>query len=439
MQFNLTAGTILLLLFLLPLMGRTGIILVVLVIMGALLRFGGIVNRKTDELFINHAQLARSREELVGRNKELSILLDATTAIASQLDLDRILNILSERIGNAVDCTFVKILLKSDDGKRAVVKAAHTAQVLEWDPAQGSTFELEPGSPMLSALCERTSITLNAEQIKQLCSNADVMRCMLGNLEQMQSLLIMPITMQGECHGLVVLGERRSRERSPFTQEKSGLALALVQHAGIAIENARHYWSLQRANLETIIGLGEALETRDVYTQGHSERAVEYARTIAQELKLTKDQADRLQFATILHDIGKIGIPDNILNKPSQLTDEEYALMKTHPAKGANIVSKIRFLQQISVLIRHHHERWDGKGYPDGLAGDNIPIESRIVAVLDSFDAMTSDRVYRPAPGWNYAISELRRCSGTQFDPSVVGAFLKILGVQREAPAQRPD
>ncbi len=433
MQFNLSAGIILLLLFLLPLMGHTGIILVVLVIMGTLLRFGGIVNRKTDELFINQAQLGKSKAELIGRNQELSILLDATTAIASQLDLDRILNMLSERIGNAVGCTFVKILLRSEDGKRAIVKAAYSIQNLEWDLAQGSSFELKPGSPVLSALCERTSITLNTDRIQDLSSDPELMRCLLGNQDQIQSILIMPITMQGECYGLVVLGERRQRERSSFTPEKSSLAMALVQHAGIAIENAQHYWTLQKANLETIIGLGEALETRDAYTRGHSDRAVAYAKILAQELKLTKDQTDRLQFATILHDIGKIGIPDNILNKPGKLTDEEYALMKTHPAKGANIVSKIRFLQQISVLICHHHERWDGRGYPDGLVGENIPIESRIVAVLDSFDAMTSDRVYRPAPGWNYAINELRRCSGTQFDPSVVGAFLKILGVQKES------
>ncbi len=436
MQFNLTAGTILLLLFLLPLMGRAGVILVVLVIMGTLMRFGGIVNRKTDELFINQAQVGKSKEELLRRNEELSILLDATTAIASQLDLDRILHILSERIGNAVGCTFVKILLKSEDGKRAVVKAAHTVQDLEWDPAEGSAFELKPGSPALSALCEKTSITLNEDEIRELRSDPALMRCLLGNLEQIQSMLIMPITMQGECSGLVVLGERRHWERSPFTPTKSSLAMALVQHAGIAIENAQHYWSLQRAHLETIIGLGEALETRDAYTRGHSERAVEYAKAIAQELKLAKEETDRLQYATILHDIGKIGIPDGILNKPGCLTDEEFALMKTHPDKGANIVSKIRFLERVAPSIRHHHEHWDGTGYPDGLAGEDIPIESRIVAVLDAYDAMMSDRVYRKAPGRQYAVSELCRCAGTQFDPKVAGAFLKVLGVRQEVQAQ---
>ncbi len=432
MQFNLTAGTILLLLFLLPLMGQTGIILVVLVIMGTLLRFGGIVNRKTDELFINQAQLGKSKEELVGRNKELSILLDATTAIASQLDLDRILNILSERIGNAVGCTFVKILLKSEDGKRAVVKAAHTVQKLEWDPAQGASFELKPGSPALSALCDRTSVTLDVGQIQELRSDPVLMRCLLGNLDQIQSMLIMPIIMQEECYGLVVLGERRHWERSSFTPEKSSLAMALVQHAGIAIENAQHYWSLQRAHLETIIGLGEALETRDTYTRGHSERAVEYARVLAKELGLTPEQEDRLRYATILHDIGKIGIPDGILNKPGNLTDEEYTLMKTHPVKGANIVSKIRFLERVAPSIRHHHEHWDGTGYPDGLAGEDIPIESRIVAVLDAYDAMMSDRVYRKAPGREYAVDELCRRSGKQFDSKVVTAFLKVLGVEKE-------
>jgi HD-GYP domain-containing protein (c-di-GMP phosphodiesterase class II) len=203
--------------------------------------------------------------------------------------------------------------------------------------------------------------------------------------------------------------------------------MALVQHASIAIKNAFLYQSLQKAHLQTIIGLAEALETRDAYTRGHSDRAVEYAVAVSQMLGLTYEQADRLQYAVILHDIGKIGIPDSILNKPGKLTEEEFGLMKTHPVKGANILSKIPFLSRMAMVVRHHHERWDGTGYPDGLAGKDIPIESRIVAVLDSYEAMTSDRIYRKAPGSEYAQNELRRCAGTQFDPMVVEAFLKVV------------
>ncbi len=374
------------------------------------------------------SQLDRSKEELFRRNEELSLLLDATTAIASELDLDKVLHILAERIGRAVGCTFVKILLMSDEGVGLVVKAAYPVYSIEWDPALGDAVEVRPGSPIMSVVSDQAPLLLHAEQIKELDVDPALKRCLLGSLADIQSLLIMPVAMQGERLGFVVLGERRRWERSPFTMEKSGLAFALIQHAGIAITNARLYQSLERANLETIIGLAEALETRDAYTRGHSDRSVEYARALAQELGLTPEQADRLQYGAILHDIGKIGIPDNILNKPAQLTAEEYELMKGHPVKGANIVSKIHSLERIAPVIRHHHEHWDGTGYPDGIAGENIPIESRIVAVLDSFDAMVSDRVYRKAPGRDYAISELRRCSGAQYDPRVVEAFLKVLG-----------
>lgn len=279
---------------------------------------------------------------------------------------------------------------------------------------------------------DQAPLILNTAQIQELNAAPAVQRGLLGNLEQIQSLLIMPVIMMNECLGVVALGERRHWERSPFTPEKSGLAMALIQHAGIAIKNAHHYQLLQKEHIETIMGFAEALETRDAYTRGHSDRAVEYAQAIAHELGLTPEQTDRLRYAAILHDIGKIGIPDDILNKPEKLAPEEYGLMKTHPEKGANILSKIRFLERIAPLIRHHHERWDGTGYPDKLQGRDIPIESRIVSVLDSYDAMTSDRIYRKAPGRDYAISELRRCAGAQYDADVVAAFLKVLGVLHE-------
>ena len=380
-------------------------------------------------------QLDRSKKELLRRNEDLSILLDATTAVASQLDLDKVLAILSQRIGKAISCTFVKILLLSDCGNRLVVKSAYPLGNLEWDPALGYTFEITPGTLIFSVISGNAPLLVHTEQIKELDAVPALKRGLLGDLERIQSLLIMPITMLGECLGMVVIGERRQWERSPFTQEKSGLAMALVQHAGIAIKNAYHYQLLQKTHLETIIGLAEALETRDAYTRHHGDRAVEYAAALAKELGLTAEQADRLQYAIILHDIGKIGVPDAVLNKPGKLTDEEYALMKTHPVKGANILSKIRFLDRIAPVIRHHHERWDGKGYPDGLVGEDVPIESRIVAILDSYDAMTSDRVYRKAPGKEYAINELRRCSGTQYDPRVVEAFLKVLACSDAEPA----
>lgn len=169
------------------------------------------------------------------------------------------------------------------------------------------------------------------------------------------------------------------------------------------------------------------LDAKSPWTKGHSERVTNYSLAIAKEMKLKDKDIDTLRTAALLHDIGKIGTYDVILDKPGKLTTEEFALVKTHPAKGEEILRPIRQLQNILPIIRHHHERIDGKGYPDGLKGKEIPFRARILHVADSFDSMTADRPYRPSPGREYAISELKRHSGTQFDPQVVEAFLRVL------------
>lgn len=170
-----------------------------------------------------------------------------------------------------------------------------------------------------------------------------------------------------------------------------------------------------------------ALDAKSTWTKGHSERVATYAERIAVEMGIEEEEIENLRLAGLLHDIGKIGTYDVILDKPGKLTDEEFALIKTHPAQGATILKDIKQLKDIIPLVRGHHERIDGRGYPDGLKGEDIPFGARILHVADSFDSMTADRPYRPSPGREYATSEFKRCKGTQFDPLVVEAFLKVL------------
>jgi PAS domain S-box-containing protein/putative nucleotidyltransferase with HDIG domain len=170
-----------------------------------------------------------------------------------------------------------------------------------------------------------------------------------------------------------------------------------------------------------------AIDAKSPWTKGHSERVTNYSLAIAKEMKLKDKDIDTLRTAALLHDIGKIGTYDVILDKPGKLTAEEFALVKMHPAKGEKILKPIRQLQGILPIIRSHHERIDGKGYPDGLKDDKIPFLSKILSVADSFDSMTSERPYRPTPGKEYAMSELKKYSGVQFDPHVVEAFLRVL------------
>ncbi|HKS08548.1 MAG TPA: HD domain-containing phosphohydrolase [Pyrinomonadaceae bacterium] len=184
--------------------------------------------------------------------------------------------------------------------------------------------------------------------------------------------------------------------------------------------------SLEGAYRSTLKALTAALETRDSETHGHSERVVSYSLRLGREYGLNSDEMKSLEFGSLLHDIGKIGVPDSILRKPAKLTDEEWVRMREHPLHGQQILRGIEFLQGAARVVAQHHEQWDGSGYPIGLHGEDIDICARIFAVADAFDAITSDRVYRRGKSYEAAAQELDDWAGRQFDPKVVEAFHRV-------------
>ena len=186
---------------------------------------------------------------------------------------------------------------------------------------------------------------------------------------------------------------------------------------------------LQQAYEASLIMLANAIELRDKYTRGHVDRVMEITVLIAEQLGLKSMQISSFRYGAILHDIGKIYIREGVLRKTGPLNQQEWAEMKRHPEIGANLLRNIPYLSEAIPLIHHHHERWDGQGYPDGLAGEEIPLGARIVAVADTYDAMTTERVYRRACTPEQAIEEIRNGVGTRYDPKVVEAFLIALGV----------
>ena len=195
----------------------------------------------------------------------------------------------------------------------------------------------------------------------------------------------------------------------------------------------------QRAHTATLRALCQAVETKDFYTRGHSERVSRGAGMIARQIGMRTDRAEAVRFAGMLHDVGKLGVPTRVLQKEGRLTEEEYAAIQLHPMRGLEIVREIGFLNEALTGIMHHHERMDGRGYPMGFAGHEIPEFARIIAVADAFDSMTSTRAYRKATRISEAIDELRRGAGTQFDPKIVDAFIAALdrdGWQLQEPAQ---
>ncbi len=198
----------------------------------------------------------------------------------------------------------------------------------------------------------------------------------------------------------------------------------IVQNAVTVIENAKLHQKVSDGYKSTIIALAASIDAKDHYTRGHSQRVTEYALMVALRLSISGEELKALENAGILHDIGKIGIPDSILTKPDSLTSEEWGIVRMHPIIGASITKDIPFLEKSRKLLLHHHEKYDGTGYPDGLHGEDIPLGARLLAVVDSFDSMTSDRSYRTALSTEHAIEELQRCSGKQFCPVAVNAFI---------------
>ncbi|HEX8237211.1 MAG TPA: HD domain-containing phosphohydrolase [Abditibacteriaceae bacterium] len=238
------------------------------------------------------------------------------------------------------------------------------------------------------------------------------------------NMAALPVAVQGGVKGVLLVANKRS---GPFTEEDTDLLLAIGSHAGIALENHRLHCQLTESYLSTIAVLADAIEAKDPYTRGHCESVAGIAVRVAQKLGWQDDALEHLRYAALLHDIGKIGIPDGILLKPGRLLPEEYQVIQRHTSIGRDLVSRVPSLEPIAATILHHHERIDGSGYPDGLSGEDISLASRIISVVDAFDAMTTPRPYRDPISPQEALEELRRCTGTQFDEKVVNLIAVVL------------
>jgi putative nucleotidyltransferase with HDIG domain len=245
------------------------------------------------------------------------------------------------------------------------------------------------------------------------------------------SAVAVPVTGSDDVLGVLVLGS--TDPSRGFSADHVRSLGAISDQAALAVQNVRLSANLQESYLATVRSLAAAIEARDAYTRGHSDRVAAHALAAAQELGLSAEQQMALEIASYLHDIGKIGIPEAILGKPGRLDADEFSRMKEHVTIGAGILGQVAFPWPVAPIVRHHHERWDGRGYPGGLAGEDIPLLARIVTVADSYEAMTSDRPYRDACTPDYAAAELRAHAGAQFDARVVAAFEHALirrGVQ---------
>jgi response regulator RpfG family c-di-GMP phosphodiesterase len=241
----------------------------------------------------------------------------------------------------------------------------------------------------------------------------------------LKSALSIPLMADNTIHGVLNLGKLKNKH--VLDKDDADLLSILAYEAGTAISNCRLFEEMRELYEGSIVSLAAAIDARDHYTHGHSNRVANIALSIAKVLKLSDNSIEKIKLASMLHDIGKIGIPDKVLLKPGKLTEKEFEIIKKHPIYAVNILKHLPGLKDIVPIVYHEHEFYNGKGYVDGLKGSAIPMESRVISVADAYEAMTSNRPYRKAMPRHEAIKEIKRNSYKQFDPVVVKAFLKVI------------
>ncbi|GAI14568.1 unnamed protein product, partial [marine sediment metagenome] len=317
--------------------------------------------------------------ELKKSKDRLSILYQISHSINSTLELDNILKVILDFSVKISGANRGSVMLFNEKKNIFSIKAAYnlTKKII-----REVTFAKDESTIGWVVKNKKSLYIKDLEKDKRFSKK--------GNINyNIQQLLIIPIIIEGEVKGVINLDNNTS-----FTTDIINLLESFSEQASVTINNAHLYQKIQDGYFEIVKALAQAIEVKDPYTHGHSTRVMEYAVQIAQKFGLPEEEIESLRYAAILHDIGKIGVRGIILNNPNGLTTEEYNEVKRHPIIGENIISPIELFQPIRPLIRHHHEWYNSKGYPDGLSKEDIPLGARILAVVDAYDAMKSDRPY---------------------------------------------
>lgn len=362
-------------------------------------------------ILAGHAASAIDNAQLYSRVsrqvQELEALQQVGQAVNSSLDLKATLQKVLDHACEILGAPVASVMLLEPDGKHLTIRLARG----------------------LSAdVVSKTKVRLGERISGRVAQQGEAIMLPRGvdeNGAEHAAALCVPLKVDNKVVG--VLNVRARQDTEEFTREDLDLAARLASISATALENAELHDELQHLLLDSITALANSIDARDPYTRGHSDRVTEYSVLLAERLGFTFDELERLRLAALLHDIGKIRIPDHILNKPGRLTDDEFDEMKRHPVYGVGIMLPVRAFRPLLPYMLHHHERFDGLGYPDRKQGNEIPLPARIICVADCFDAMTSDRPYRKGMPVEIAIEELRKGQGTQFDPECVDAFLELV------------
>ncbi|MFA5100392.1 MAG: HD domain-containing phosphohydrolase [Candidatus Omnitrophota bacterium] len=359
------------------------------------------------------------QQELARREAELRHIFKVNSSLISVIPCDQMYDMVT-RIAHGLLDTDIVVLRLYDEAKNSlcVVSSYFT----------GSNMIRElPDIKIGEAVSGKAFMYKKAIAVADIDKDPDIKKLRLVRIirkEGARSILSVPILFQGKSLGVISTYCRRPRT---FTSKETNFMRVFASYVAAILREADHHRQMHLTYFNTISTLVLTLETRDPFTQGHTERVTKYALLIGAEMGLSAEDINTLRYASEIHDIGKISIPDFILNKPGKLNKLERHMIELHPVKGAQIIGPLEFLKQVIPIVRHHHERFDGTGYPDGLKSAKIPLMARILACADSYDAMISDRPYKEKMSLRQAIREIKSNAGKQFDPSVAALFIKIL------------
>jgi len=357
------------------------------------------------------AKSIRQMRTIRGYRDGLSTIIDALPSIYSLQTADRIADSILRAAAALLPCVSVNLSLDAIQ-----LQSTHSA------PGIHNYISRSTGTPPSAPSTGQVEVLLRELEGKtSLIREKEMFFPILDEDQQPMGLLSMELNEEPKA-GQVLLAEVFVRQISSALGNVHLHALIQSQHQ----ELDAAYRQLNEDYIQTVTTMRRIVDAKDIYTRGHSDRVSAYSLQIARRMGYDDAFCDQIRVAGLFHDVGKLSIPDEILLKTGRLTDEEYDVIKTHSARGVDILSNISQFRSLLPAVRGHHERYDGRGYPDGLQGLEIPEMARIIAVADSFDAMTSNRHYREDSGYRHAIDELIRCRGTQFDPAVVDVFLEI-------------
>jgi len=364
-----------------------------------------------------------AEERIKKQVKRLEGLHQIDMAITSGLEIRNSLNLMLDQVLSLLEVDAADILLLEP----------HT-HVLRYSAGRGfisngiqnTALKLEQGHAGKAAYERRSKFISDLIRVPD-----DAVRAMSISQEKFTSYYAIPLVAKGQVKGVLEIFNRANIKPD---DEWMGFAETMAHQAAIIIEDTQLFDQLQRSNFElssaydaTIEGWSRAMDLRDHETEGHTQRVTELTVKLAQKMGIDGQQIIHIYRGGLLHDIGKLGVPDHILLKDDKLTDEEWEIMRRHPVYAYEMLSSINYLKPALTIPHYHHERWDGTGYPHKLKGNNIPVEARIFAIADVWDAVTSDRHYRKAWPRNQALNHIREQSGKHFDPQVVQAFFELI------------